>query len=252
MGVNALREQISEVLLTLEGELQSFSAITVAESLRHLAQLVESFPTHEGSAKLATLREGSAVTGVLTNAETAVTLSDGIAHLHDHESVPEAWSIDQARSFKKLIDATVSRHEATLTVDRSSAISLDSRLRDAVSKAVSNIPKSIGTVIGELTRYNGAGPSKFAGLLQEGTQKIIDVGLGENLWQDVIQNMHQRVEIAGLVTRHPETNQIEKILARSIEELPEKGSPISGLGIWQDVDFRGQSPEEIVRHLRDG
>lgn len=247
-----MRSDNREVILTLEDDIQQFDAVTVAESLRHLAQLVESFPTHEGKAKLATLREGSAVTGVLTNDQTSESLSDGLVYLRDQQRVPEAWAISQVRSLRKVIEITADSDRVSLKVADHQPLALDSGMKVAIAKALTRIPKSIGSVIGELTRYNGSGQTRTAGLEQEGTKNAVEISLGEDLWQLVTRYMHQRVEIAGLVTRHPETNVIERVRARSITKLSPQGALVSGLGIWESIDSYAQSPEEIVRHLRDG
>lgn len=247
-----MRSDTHEIILTLEGDIRQFDAIGVADSLRHLAQLVESFPTHEGKAKLAMLQEGSAVTGVLTNDQTSVSLTNGMIYLRDKERVPKAWSIAQVRSLRKILETTVDSNRASLKIADHQPFALDTAMRDAIRKALTRIPKSIGSVVGELTRYNGAGHTKTAGLEQENTSDAVEISLGEELWQLVTKYMHQRVEIAGIVTRHPETNAIEKVRARSITKLPPQGARVSGLGIWESIDSYAQAPEEIVRQLRDG
>lgn len=242
----------SEVILTLQGDIRQFDAVTVAESLRHLAHLVESFPTHEGKAKLATLREGSAITGVLTDDQTSEFLSTRLIYLRDKQRVPKAWAIAQVRSLTKIIEITADSDRVSLKVADHQPLDLDNGMKAAIAKALMRIPKSIGSVVGELTRYNGSGQTRTAGLEQEGTNNVVEISLGEDLWQLVTRYMHQRVEIAGLVTRHPETNVIERVRARSITQLAPQGALVSGLGIWESIDSYAQSPEEIVRHLRDG
>lgn len=247
-----MRTHGEEVILTLDGHIHEINAVILSESLRDLARLVEGFPTHAGSAKLATLREGSAITGVLTDYETTKRLADGIAHLRRQARIPDSWSISQVRSLERIVETGINGRGASLKIAAGKSQVLDLNLKEAISKAITRVPKSVGSVVGELKRYNGAGQVRMAGLQQEGTGNSVDVSLDENLWEVVIKFMHQRVEVAGILTRHPETNVIESVRVRSITELPKKDELTSGLGICERVDPYDVDPVEIIRTLRDG
>lgn len=233
-----------EILLTLQGDMRQFDAVVIAESLRHLANLVESFPSHEGRAKLATLRQGSAVTGVLTNDRTASSLEAGLIDLRDSARVPDAWSMAQVRSLERIIETTAQSDLVYINVAAGSSIVLDTHMKEATSKALKSLPKSLGSVVGELTRYNGSGQTKTAGLVQEDLEKTVEISLEQDLWQLVAQYMHQRVEVTGILTRHPETHAIERVSARSITPLPARGALVSGIGIWETLASHDESAEE--------
>src|SRR5699024_5311960 len=189
---------------------------------------------------------------VLTDPETSRRLQKGISHLGKEQSMPDSWSIAQVRSLEKIVETAGGGRGATLKIADDEAKVLDAGFKEAISQAMTQAPKSIGSVIGELTRYNGSGRTRLAGLQQENTGKSVEVSLDGELWESAIKLMHERVEIAGLVTRHPETNVIEKVSARSITALPYSGVAAAVLGIWQDIEFDEENTEETVRQLRDG
>ena len=88
--------------LKLNGEMGAIDAKTVVDGLELLRKLVGSFTPGRGPVKMASLRSGSAVTGVVATPEVETTILRAIDSIRDHKEMPSNWSSKQATLLQDL------------------------------------------------------------------------------------------------------------------------------------------------------
>lgn len=240
----------SPIELELYGKTDELDLRALSHAIENLAKLVGDLPSQEGRVKLGGLREGSAVIGVQTTPIVAREIEHGLKELRASRRRPDGWTLAQLEAVKGLINNGRRGDGASLVVNGAEPrlYELNLEMAAAVAEAVERSRTSIGSVRGRIDRYNGHGQPPTAKLVHERTGKSITLRLAGNLTDQVLDAMHDRVEVSGRLVRNPETNEVEEVDARSLRKLPD--APKSGRGIWSGMKLDG-SIERIIRESRE-
>lgn len=246
------QESLHAVELKLNGELGGIDAKTVAEGLELLRKLVGSFNPDGGPVKMASLRTGSTVTGVAAPRAAEEAIIHAADLIREKQVLPPHWSSRQATLLRDLAklshrNGVDSAEILGLTTERS--LQLDSALLKSIQEAMKKTPISIGSVVGKLHSYRDGINGLSATLRDELTNRDVRVTFGEDLDEAIRMNLRRKVEVSGLLKRHPESNVPEEVDAKSIETIH---PPIafSGRGIWKRLKDEGVSTQAIMRELR--
>ncbi|MBP3947306.1 hypothetical protein [Corynebacterium sp. Marseille-P3884] len=239
--------------LKLNGEMGAIDAKTVVDGLELLRKLVGSFTPGQGPVKMASLRSGSAVTGVVATPEVETTILRAIDSIRDHKEMPSNWSSKQATLLQDLaklsnrsgVDSTELSGSSSLRVTQ-----LDSALLASIQEAMKKTPISIGSVVGTLYSYQVSAKGLSAKMRDSLTNEDVRVLFDEDLDEAIRSNLRGLVEVSGVLKRHPETNAPEEISAKSVEALPIKTVPVSGRGIWRRLKEEGTTAQDMMRALR--
>lgn len=239
------------IMLKLNGPTNSIDLKTLATAIDELAQLVGALPSQEDAVKLGGLMTGSAKIAVDTTRAVACEMEDGLDQLRQTRRRPNGWTLRQLQALRKIIEAGKKGDGAELSVNgtRTQVYPLDTDLREAIKEAIERSRISIGSVRGVIDRYNGHSRTRSAKLVQELTGKTITLKFKEEMTGSIFDAMHNRVEVRGLLTRNPETNQVEEADVRGIRILP--AEKISGQGIWRGMDLGEDGDiEAMIRRAR--
>lgn len=246
------QESLHAVELKLNGDLGGIDAKTVAEGLELLRKLVGSFNPDGGPVKIATLRTGSTVTGVAAPPAAEKAIIHAVDLIREKQVLPPNWSARQAtllRDLAKLSHRTGINSAEILGLTTERSLQLDSVLVKSIQEAMKKTPVSIGSVVGKLHSYKDGPKGLSATLRDELTNKDVRVTFGEDLDEAIRLNLRQKVEVSGLLKRHPESNVPEEVDAKSIEPVPSPTS-VSGRGIWKRLKDEGLTTQVIMRELR--
>lgn len=239
--------------LKLNGDLNSIDATTVVKGLDLLRKLVVSFSPENSPVKMGKLEEGSSVTGILVTDCLSARVSTGIEHIRTRKTIPSGWTSKEAKIVKQL--AQLSNRDGVDSVEllRSNGSvrnSLDAELISAVKVALQKTPITIGSVIGELYSYQVTQRGLVAKLRESLSDNEVKVNFNEDLDEEIRGHLRQRVEISGILTRHPESNRAEEIDAKTVEALNRPADKINPRGIWRDLAREGATTENIMAAIR--
>ncbi|MDK8662709.1 hypothetical protein [Corynebacterium coyleae] len=239
--------------LKLNGELEEIDAKTVAEGLDLLRKLVGSFNPDGGPVKMASLRAGSSVTGVVASPATEEAIIQAVEMIREKQTLPSNWSSRQAallRELAKLPNRNGVDSAEILGLTTEQSLRLDAALLKSVQEAMKTTPLSIGSVVGKLRSYKDGTTGLSATLRDQLTNQDVRITFGEDLDEEIRKYLRQIVEISGVMKRHPESNMPEEVDAISIEVVPTSSAAVSGRGIWRRLKDEGLTSQSIMRELR--
>lgn len=236
--------------LTLNGEIENIEALSVARALESLAKLIQAFPSNSGRVKMSGVRQSSVVTEVLIDDESLHRLYSGIKSISRTCQIPRGWNRQQLRYLREIAKEGQKTNGATLSIKQSDWIPIDADLKEAIEKALSASLVSIGSVTGELNRYNGSDSHELkAWIRDESTDASVKVLFSEIQREDVLSKMHKRVRVRGKVHRSFDTNQIELVHLYGVDVLPDR-SLSNGRGIWSEYRQSIEDPVHFIDRLR--
>ncbi|WJY68464.1 hypothetical protein [Corynebacterium auris] len=250
---NPTNGALNVIELKLNGELSGIDAKTVADGLDLLRKLVGSFTPNGGPVKMASLRTGSTVTGVIATPEAEDSILYGIELVRNRQVLPVNWSSKQATLLREL--ARLSRRSGVASAEilgrnTERALPLDSALDASIQEAMKKAPTSIGSVVGKLHSYQDSAQGLSATLRDHITHQNVRVTFDEDLDAAIRQNLRRVVEVSGVLKRHPESNAPEEVDAKSVEAMPSIPTPVSGRGIWRRLKDKGVTARDIMHELR--
>ncbi|TWP53226.1 hypothetical protein FKR81_04445 [Lentzea tibetensis] len=228
-------EHKDEIKIELQGPHGEIDPRALAEAIVALDKIIRSLPQDEPvPASISSLSVGSAKVGIRTNERAAAVIRSGLRDLFHESAVPAGWSVETVAGLLELDQVRKRSGVEGIWLRISDALTpVDEQLALHARESIQPPPPSLGSVRGELYRYNGH--QHTAALRDYRTGKIVTVTFPAKHAAMVRQALDQEVEVWGRVTRNI-YDQVESI---ALEGLTALGAPESRVALDDVIGLFG-------------
>jgi len=248
------REQVE---LKIDGPDGEIDAHAVVDGLQALLKLLESLHVMSGEADadktfdVAGLSIGSARVSLVGAKERVETALAGIRELSENAHIPDGW---EPASIQALLDLGRVRRRRGVTgvlleKSQDAIVLIDDTIIENADQSIQTRPPSLGSVKGNLFRYND--DARQAGLRDERTGLIVPIHFNAQIAGEIRKALTSDVLIWGVVRRNP-VGRVESVRAQGIEllEQPSGGSTEEVVGTFGEGWTNGQGSVDWVRGQR--
>lgn len=251
MGSEAPEDR-AVIKVELEGSHGQIDPRAVAEAIVALDKVLRSLPQDEPTPlAISSLSIGSAKIGIRATERVAGVMRDGLRDLFHEAVVPRGWSVETVAGLLELdqVRKRAGVEGIWLRIDDALA-PLDEQLALHARESIEPPAPSLGSVRGELYRYNGH--QHTAALRDYRTSRIVTVTFPTALAADVRGALDQEVEAWGRVTRNIH-DQVESIVLEGLTSLETPESRVSlddVIGMFGSDWTEGMDSVDWVRRQR--
>lgn len=245
--------QPDEIQVELKGRHGQIDPRAVAEAITALDKILRSLSNDSGvPITLSALSIGSANIGIRTSEWSVTTLREGMVNLSEVPTVPVGWSIDTVAGLLDLeqVRKRAGVEEIGLRITDTVQF-IDQLLTDNAKASIAPPRPSLGSVRGELYRYNGQ--RRIAALRDYRTLRAVEVRFPSALAEAVRGALDREVEAQGVVTRdlHDQVKSIDLTELEVVVVSKEKTTLESVIGLFGPEWTDGLDSVEWVRRQRD-
>lgn len=248
---------MKQLEIKLHGQIGDMDTRALSDAISAVTRMLQSVSGEESDQliTLQDLRVSSVIAVVNATTQQVETIGRGLESLQHEASIPHGWDQSTLTAVKELHKAN--RRAGVESVHlglNDKVLEIDQGLAKHASEAEGTGPKSLGSVSGLLYRYSSRNGVE-AGLIDDATQKPVNLVLSEDTKDDVIALLDKSVTAWGILMRHLWDDQIVQVkvsgieAARSADQIRRPAH--EGRGILGEYWLDGQDPVTWVRGLRD-
>lgn len=228
-------EDRAEIRVELVGTHGQIDPRAVADAIAALDKVLRSLPQDEPTPiTISSLSIGSAKIGLRASEQVADVLRNGLRDLFHEAAVPRGWSVETVAGLLELDQVRKRSGVEAIWLGTSGARApLDQQLASHAKECIKPPAPSLGSVRGELYRYNGH--RHTAAIRERHTGKIVTVSFSASLTATVRGALDQEVEAWGRVTR----NIYDQVESVALEGLTPLGAPKARVELDDVVDLFG-------------